>query len=96
MSASPWFLYLIECADGSVYTGIAVDVRARYEAHVRGKGARYTRAHPPKRLLGWEGYPDRSTASKAEYRIKRLSASQKRAYAERLAIETDRSSSSGG
>lgn len=84
MSASPWFLYLIECADGSIYTGIAVDVHARYEAHIQGKGARYTRSHPPKALLGWEGYPDRSSASKAEYRVKQLSAIQKRAYAQGL------------
>jgi putative endonuclease len=86
MSASPWFLYLIECADGSIYTGIAVDVLARYEAHVQGKGARYTRSHPPKELLGWEGYPDRSSASKAEYRVKKLSAAQKRAYADSLSL----------
>ena len=39
-----WFLYLIECDDGSVYTGIATDVQARYAKHVTGKGARYTRA----------------------------------------------------
>ena len=46
-----WFVYLIECSDGSLYTGIAVDVDARYAAQARGKGARYTRAHPPARLL---------------------------------------------
>lgn len=85
MSGSPWFLYLIECADGSIYTGITVDVQARYVAHVEGKGARYTRSHPPKELLGWDEYPDRSSASKAEYRVKQLSAPQKRAYALLLA-----------
>ena len=42
-----WFLYLIECLDGSIYTGIAIDVAARYIEHASGKGARYTRAHPP-------------------------------------------------
>lgn len=85
MPGSPWFLYLIECADGSIYTGITVDVQARYVAHVEGKGARYTRSHPPKELLGWDEYPDRSSASKAEYRVKQLSAPQKRAYALLLA-----------
>lgn len=74
-----WFLYLIECRDGSIYTGIAVDVDARYAAHVSGKGARYTRSHPPRRLLVRVAYPDRSSASQAEYRMKRLSAAQKRA-----------------
>jgi putative endonuclease len=73
-----WYVYLIECTDGSIYTGIAVDVAARYEVHVAGKGARYTRAHPPAQLLAAFEYPDRSTATIAEYRIKQLSAREKR------------------
>ena len=73
-----WFVYLIECKDGSIYTGIAIDVDARYAAHVRGRGARYTRSHPPRRLLAAIEYPDRSAASKAEYQIKRLSPRDKR------------------
>lgn len=81
----PWFLYLIECSDGSIYTGIAVDVAARYAAHVKGSGARYTRSHPPLRLLASEAYADRSAASKAEYRVKQLSPAQKRALAAQLA-----------
>lgn len=75
-----WFLYLIECKDGSIYTGIAVDVHARYAAHQKGKGARYTRSRPPRRLLAIVEYPDRSTASKAEYAMKRLSALEKRRF----------------
>ncbi|MBN9115034.1 MAG: GIY-YIG nuclease family protein, partial [Pandoraea sp.] len=47
----PWFLYLLECAGGRIYTGIAVDVEARYAAHVAGKDARFTRAYPPLRIL---------------------------------------------
>jgi putative endonuclease len=77
-SAKPWFLYLLECADGSIYTGITTDVEARFLAHRTGKGARYTRTHPPVKILGSFSYPDRSSASKAEYRVKQLSASQKR------------------
>jgi putative endonuclease len=76
----PWFVYLIECRDGSIYTGITVDVEARYNAHASGKGARYTRSHPPQHLLAVLEYPDRSSASKAEYRIKQLSAEQKRLF----------------
>lgn len=83
----PWYLYLIECADGSIYTGITTDVALRYAAHARGLGARYTRSHPPKQLLGIEVHPDRSSASRAEYRIKQLTASEKRAYAATLAAE---------
>ena len=73
-----WFLYVIECADGSLYTGIATDPAARYAVHVAGKGARYTRSHPPVKLLMTEPHPDRSSASKAEYAFKQLTAAQKR------------------
>ncbi len=75
-----WFLYLIECRDGSIYTGITVNVHARYAAHVSGKGARYTRSHPPRRLLAALEYPDRSAAAMAEYQIKQLSPPEKRAF----------------
>ena len=75
----PWYLYLLECADGSLYTGITVDVGARYAAHAAGKGARYTRSHPPVRLLATFEYADRSSASKAEYAMKQLSPQEKRA-----------------
>lgn len=79
MNGKPWYLYLIECQDGSIYTGITVDVSARYSAHENGTGARYTRSHPPKCLLAIIQYSNRSEASKAEYAIKQLSASAKRA-----------------
>lgn len=68
----PWFLYLIECKRGQLYAGITVDVPRRYEQHAQGKGARYTRANPPKRLVGCRKYPDRSTASTAEWAVKQL------------------------
>lgn len=80
-SNKPWFLYLIECLDGSIYTGITTDVAARYAAHASGKGARYTRTHPPSRLLACVKYPDRSSALKNEYRIKQLKPSDKRLFA---------------
>lgn len=80
----PWFVYLVECADGSIYTGTTTDVGARYAVHADGKGARYTRSHPPVRLLGFEQHPDRSSAAKAEYRIKQLPAAEKRRFASSL------------
>ena len=73
-----WFVYLIECSDGSIYTGITIDVRARYAAHASGKGARYTRSHPPRRLLAAFEFPDRRAAAKAEYAIRRLRPREKR------------------
>jgi putative endonuclease len=74
-----WYVYLLECADGSIYTGIALDVLARFEAHSRGTGARYTRSHPPKRVIATFAFADKSAALKAEYRIRRLPAREKRA-----------------
>ena len=79
-----WYLYLLECTDGSIYTGITVDVEARYSAHATGRGARYTRSHPPVRVLASIEYPDRASASKAEYAMKQLTAAEKRATAIRL------------
>jgi putative endonuclease len=67
--------------DGSIYTGVTVDVAMRYAAHVNGKGARYTRSHPPSRLMSVVEYPDRSSALKAEHSVKQLSAREKRALA---------------
>lgn len=77
----PWFLYLIECADGSVYTGIAVDVQARFDKHANGTGARYTRSRKPLHVLASFELADRSSASRAEYFVKRLTAGEKRALA---------------
>ena len=81
MTGMAWFVYLIECKGGSIYTGIAVDVAARYAMHESGKGARYTRSHPPRSLLAAIACADRSAASRAEYRIKRLSPLEKRELA---------------
>ncbi|MDN7999314.1 GIY-YIG nuclease family protein [Burkholderia multivorans] len=76
-----WFLYLIECVDDSVYTGITTDVAARFDEHAAGKGARYTRSRKPRAVLASFPLPDRSIASKAEYWVKRLTAAQKRELA---------------
>ena len=77
-----WYVYLLECRDGSIYTGIATDVERRYAEHAAGKGARYTRSRPPLRLLARFQYPDRSTASRAEYASQQLSPPRKRALCE--------------
>lgn len=72
-----WHLYLIECLDGSLYAGISTDVAARYKKHCSGKGARYTRAKPPVRLVGSIPCGTRSDALKAEYAIRKLSRAEK-------------------
>lgn len=77
---APWYLYLIECRDGSLYAGITNNLTARYQAHIEGRGARYTRSHPPLRLIGARPYPDRSAASRAEWEIKQLPRHKKIGY----------------
>ncbi|MGH8033122.1 MAG: GIY-YIG nuclease family protein [Luteimonas sp.] len=74
-----WSVYLIECRGGSLYTGITTDLARRYTQHVAGSGARYTRSHPPLRLLAQFAHPDRASASRAEYAIKQLTPARKRA-----------------
>ena len=71
-------MYLILCRGSSIYTGIALDVAARYAQHVAGTGARYTRANPPLRLLARFACPNQSVAGRLEAAIKRLPAAEKR------------------
>jgi uncharacterized protein (TIGR02453 family) len=73
----PWAVYLVRCADGSLYTGIATDVARRVAEHNRGIGARYTRARGPVSLLHQEPAADRSAALRREAAIKRLPRSLK-------------------
>jgi putative endonuclease len=73
-----WSVYLLRCGDGSFYTGIATDVTRRIGEHERGKrGAKYLRGRGPFELVYARPVGDRSTASRIEYRIKRLSREQK-------------------
>lgn len=75
-----WHLYLIECRNGSLYAGITNDLDRRYAQHVAGKGARYTRANPPVRLVGSKGYPDKGAALRAEHAIRKLRKAAKPAF----------------
>jgi putative endonuclease len=77
---SQWHVYLLLCRNGSYYAGITNDVPARYAAHVAGRGARYTRAFPPVELLGSRPFPDRASASRAEWELKQLPRSRKLAW----------------
>ena len=77
-AARRWHVYLILCRGNAIYTGIALDVAARYAQHVAGTGARYTRANPPRRLLTRFVCPNQSVAARLEAAIKQLSAAEKR------------------
>lgn len=72
-------VYLLRCADGTLYTGYTTDLARRLRAHNAGKGAKYTRARlPVAAVAAWE-FPSKGQALAAEYRIRRLRASQKQA-----------------
>jgi putative endonuclease len=72
LAAAGWHVYILRCADGTLYTGIAVDLRKRVEAHQRGTAARYTRARLPVSLAYQESQPDRSSALKREAALRRM------------------------
>ena len=75
-----WLVYLIECRNGSIYTGATTHVERRYEQHAAGKGARFTRMNPPVRLLGFVAVESRSSALSVELSLKRMSPAQKREW----------------
>ena len=67
-----WYVYILRCGDGSLYTGITDDVKQRLAAHRAGKGAKYTRGRGPLELVYQEEQPDKSAALRREIAIKRL------------------------
>lgn len=71
------FVYIVECADQTLYTGWSTDVQRRLKVHNAGRGARYTRQHGPVRLVYTEELPDRRAAMQRELEIKRLSRAEK-------------------
>jgi len=72
-----WHLYLLECEGGTYYAGITNNLQARFRAHQSGRGAKYTRANPPLRILASLAYPDRSSASSAEASLEKAATQQK-------------------
>jgi putative endonuclease len=73
-----WLLYILRCGDGSLYTGIAVDVQARLEMHRSGKGAKYTRGRGPLELVYTEVCGSHSDALRRELEVKAMPAAEKR------------------
>ena len=72
-----WFVYMIECEGDRIYTGVAVDVDARFKKHCAGRGAAFTRINKPVRLLASKRCKSRSHALKQEYALKQLSKDEK-------------------
>jgi putative endonuclease len=78
---APWFVYIVRCADETLYTGIAKDIGQRIAKHNEGTGAAYTRARRPVVLVHQEPATDRGAALRREAAIKRLPVATKRALA---------------
>ena len=76
-SAESWWLYVLECQGGVLYTGIAKDVDSRFEAHLNGDGAMFTRLNRPVRIVGRVMLATKGQALRAEFALKKLSRTAK-------------------
>ena len=81
-----WYVYILRCRDGTLYTGIAADLRRRLEAHRRGAAAKYTRGRRPVTLAYQEQQPNRSSALKREAGLRRLGRARKLALIRTLTV----------
>lgn len=72
-----YYVYLLRCADGTLYTGFTNDLARRLAAHNAGRGAKYTRGRRPVELVYWESFSNKSSALRREYAIKQLPRRQK-------------------
>ncbi|MEF2144970.1 MAG: GIY-YIG nuclease family protein [Desulfovibrionaceae bacterium] len=77
MTAQPWFVYLLECADNTLYCGVTTDLTRRVAEHNAGTGAKYTRSRLPVRLAASRKCQDKSDALRLEIKIKKLPRSRK-------------------
>ena len=71
------YTYIVECSDGSLYTGYTNDLEKRIKVHNSGKGAKYTRSRLPVKLVYFEKFEEKQDAQRREWQIKRLTRSQK-------------------
>ncbi|MGR9117135.1 MAG: GIY-YIG nuclease family protein [Gammaproteobacteria bacterium] len=85
-----WFVYMILCSDDSLYTGISNDVLRRYRQHADKQGAKYFRGRSPQCLIYVESGHDRSSATKREVAIKKMSRDRKLLLVESILNEADR------
>ena len=84
-SGRAFWVYMLRCGDGTLYSGITNDLGKRIEAHRSGRGARYTRGRGPLRLVFCEEAKDKSAALKREHALKRLRRSEKLALVRKAA-----------
>ena len=77
MSSKSWVLYMLECNDGTLYTGITNDLHKRIKAHNEGQGAKYTKGRGPVQVVYTEDHPNRSLATQREIHLKKYSRQEK-------------------
>ncbi len=82
-----YFIYILQCTDGSHYTGSTNNVEKRFQDHLAGRGARYTKSHKPVKLVYQEDFDTKSEALKREAEIKRLSKKEKETLAKNFRQE---------
>ena len=73
-----WFVYVLECEDGSLYTGVTNNLAKRFSAHQQGQGGHYTKSHKVQRLIYQEKLNSKSAALKREHQIKKLKRTEKK------------------
>lgn len=77
----PWFVYLLSCRGGRIYTGVTPDLLARMRKHRSGTGAKFTRGHPPESILAAKLFASKASAQSMEFEVKQMSAAAKRVLA---------------
>lgn len=82
-----WIVYLLRCSDSSLYCGITNNLNRRFKSHQAGKGAKYTRARLPVKLVYWEHVTTKSIALKRELAIKKLSKIKKEDMVDKMWLE---------
>ena len=77
-----WWVYLLECKSGRIYTGVSPNVENRVNKHYMGKGALFTKINPPERLIGQKAFSSKREALQVEKQVKKMPASGKRVLAQ--------------
>lgn len=77
-TCDPWFVYILLCENQSLYTGISKDIHKRFQQHLSGKGAKYTKIYKPVKIVYFEELENHSLAAKREIQIKSLPTHKKR------------------
>lgn len=95
-SSTAWFVYLLECENGRLYTGITPDLAERFRKHASGKGAMFTRLNKPLRFIGAKPCANRSEASRLERVVKGLTHEQKRWMASQWTLSAPASEAHSG